>query len=451
MTRSIDPMDRLPPRDLDAEKAVLGSVILAPARLDDVADILSAQDFYADANRKIFSHLQTMISSGDGIDVTTLAHQLRQAGDMEAVGGAAYLAEVMQSVSVAAHAKHHAQLVRRKAQFRRLIHAGHCLVQAGYEEQDEPHELLAQTETALAGILDDDRGAGPVSACDATVEAVERIQAIHERRQTAGMFTGLTSFDEQIGGLYRGELFILAARPSIGKTALGCQVANHFAQQNRPVYFASLEMSAPELMTRVICAQSGVSSRLVRTAQLSDTDVHQLVEASQPLGTAPWWIHDRAGMTVPEIRRWAKRLARRDLHLVVVDYLQRLTPTDRRINRHEQIGQMTAGLKAMARELDVAVLCLAQLSREADKELRPRLSHLRESGSIEQDADVVAFLWRDRNKEPADPARAVEGEFIVAKNRSGETGALKVWWQASRTRFTSEYPATSHDEFRLCR
>jgi len=445
-------LDRLPPQDLNAERWVIGSALLQPSSLDDLAEVVCRDDFHADAHRKLFGLLVSMHDRSEPIDIGLIVNRLRESGELEAVGGVSYIAEVMQGIPHAAHACHYAAIVAKKARYRRLIHAAAATLRDAYDAAAEPEEILNSLERDLVEIETAEHDGEPVPMTEAVAEAITKLDAVMARTRPAALMTGLTLFDEQIGGLFRGELFILAARPSVGKTSLACQIATHFAARKRPVLFVSLEMSAAELATRILCSKAGVSSRKIRTADISDKDQAQLASHAGPLATNWLRIYDRAGATVYDVRRQARRLKRQGLDLVVVDYLQRLTPSDRKANRYEQVGEMTRGLKELARELDVPVLCLAQLGREADKEPTPRLSHLRESGDIEADADVVAFLHTDKKHRGATPEADAYNDkpakLQILKNRNGETGDFDLRWIPYRTLFEcEERPFEGHEEF----
>lgn len=429
-------LDRLPPQDLDAERNVLGSIMVSPAVLDDVAAVLRPDAFYSDPHRRIYGAMVAMRDAAQGIDETLLVDRLRQSGELEAAGGIAYLLEISHAVPVSAHAAYYAGIVSRAAKLRGLIHAATDVLRDAYSATDAPEEILDRAEARFAGIDATDQATAPVDLASAASAAILRVQAIRARQRAAGLFTGLPHFDRAIGGLFGGELTILAARPGVGKTSLALQIAHYTAARGRPVYFASLEMSATELSTRLLCGAAGVSSTAIRANTLSDRDTQLLADAAVEVDGAPLWIHDRPGLTVNEIRRAARRMKRRGLELVVVDYLQRLTPDDRSIARHEQVGRMTDGLKSLARELDVPVLCLCQLNRAAEREDHPALHNLRESGSIEQDADMVLFIDRKVGSYAAGEDDR-EADLLVAKNRNGDTCVVRLHWNARRTRFDS--------------
>ena len=429
-------VDRLPPQNLEAEKSVLGCMLLDSDTTDDVLPILRAEDFFNDANAKLFAQMVKMVDEGIRIDPTLLMSRLRDDGEFEAMGGEAYLGEVAQSVAVAAHAKHYAEIVREQSTRRHLLLVGAKLLADGYDAQDTPAAILERAEAALSGIRMGTEETEPVTLYDATSEAITAIDAIQQRGLSSGVFTGLASFDTDQGGLFPGELIILAARPGIGKTSLALQVAYHVAAKGHLAYYASLEMSAVVLSTRLACSLSGVSSRLVRTGRITSQDAGKLNDAMTEQSQATLDIHDQPGLTVAEIRRQIRRRKKRGLTLAVIDYLQLLSVEDRRIPREQQVARITKSLKETAREYDIPILCLCQLNRLADGEENPQLSHLRESGAIEQDADVVLFLAPHK---PTDLARN-NASLIVAKNRNGETGPIPLDWHPSRTQFTCTEP-----------
>jgi replicative DNA helicase len=319
-----------------------------------------------------------------------------------------------------------------------VIQAGLELVRRGYEADAEkdgaPEQLVSDAEAVLREVQTGAHREALTPMPEALTQAIERIDAIQTHRTQAGLFTGLPAFDGQIGGLFPGELTILAARTGVGKSALAAQIAYRAGERGRKVYYGTLEMAAWEVAQRVLCSLSGVNARKIRTGQLTAADCRVLTEHSHALARAKIDFDDRPALRLADIRRAASRLTRDGLALAVVDYLQLLTPDDRRIPRYEQVGRLSAGLKQLAREVNVPVLCLCQLNREADTQDRPRLSNLRESGSIEQDADVVLLLHRRYGAN--DPG--TEAELIVAKNRNGETGTFPLKWWPERTMFSDD-------------
>ena len=426
--------DRLPPHDAEAETGVVGSILIDPNRADDVGGLLSPSMFYNAALGTIYSHLVAMRDEGQAVDVMLLASRLKDAGDLDSVGGAAELARILNSVPVAAHAVYYAQRVADRAERRRLIGIGWDFLRDCYGEGSDNRQVVSSLDSQLRNQAK--QGDEVTSINNAATDALVMLDKVRQRQDKLGFATGLEKFDITWGGLFPGELVVLAARPRIGKTALACQIAYHFAAHNRPVYFVSLEMRNTQLAIRMMCSLAGVSLQDVRSGQVSDEDLDRLGEAGQPLGNIPWYIHDRARLTVADMYREARRIARDGLSLVVVDYLQRVTPADRRLPRHEQVGEMTTALKTMAMELDVPVLCLCQLSRAAEGDGIPKLYHLKDSGKIEEDADVVAILHRKTAGYPStsEPRTA---DLMVAKNRNGEEDTITLDWIPERTMFAS--------------
>jgi len=447
-------LDRLPPQNLDAERGVLGSILLDPNMCDEVALLLRPDDFYADAHRKLYAHMLAMHDAGKRIDTMLLVESLKQAGDFEQVGGAAYLAEVLHSVPVAAHAVYYGQIVRDKATLRNLIHTTTEILREAYDPGLEPRDLLNQAEDKIFSINEDRAADSVLSMHDVLVAAFEQIDRRMERGGATGVPTGFTDLDNLTGGLHESELVILAARPSMGKTALATNVADYVSvKANLTTLFVSLEMSRLELAQRMLCGRGRIDGRKFRGGFLSGEDREKLVEASSELSKAPLYIDDTATRTVSEIAACARRLKRKaGLGLIVIDYLQLIEPDNLKDPRQEQVAKIARQLKHLARKLQVPVLCLAQLNRQVETaaEKKPRLSHLRESGAIEQDADVVMFIHRDDyglTREDAQEQDVVgKAEVSIAKQRNGPTGEVKLFWKPEYTRFEPA-SARPHDEF----
>jgi replicative DNA helicase len=437
-------LDRLPPQNLDAEKGVLGSLLLDPNLCDDVALLLRGEDFYADQNQKLYTHLLAMHEEGGRIDATLLMERLRQSGDLEAVGGAAYLAEVLHSVPYAANAVYYAEIVQAKATLRALIHASTEILRDAYEPTLDPRELVNRAEEQIFAVRDQRSNDHVSPIHDVLVEAFDRIDARLEHGEGVGVPTGFTDLDNLTGGLHEAEFVVLAARPSMGKTALAMNIAEYVAiEANVPTLFVSLEMAKIELAQRMLCSQGRIDANKFRSGFLSGEDRKKLVEASAKLGKATMFIDDTPSRTCTEIAACARRLKRRGgLGLIVIDYLQLIQPEDPRDPRQEQVAKMARRLKGMARELKLPVLCLAQLNRQTDQgkeDHRPKLSQLRESGAIEQDADVVMFINREEyyhtREEAMEKGIAGQADLIVAKQRNGPTGDIKLAWFDKYTRF----------------
>lgn len=449
-------LDRMPPHDLDAEKGVLGSILLDPELADDVALIVRPEDFYSEANEKLFRHLLDMHDGGGRIDTTLLLDRLRSAGDLERTGGAAYLAEIVHAVPYAANAVYYAEIVRAKSTLRSLIHASTEILRDAYEPTHDPREMVGRAEEMIFRV-NDERSADQITGIqDVLVEAFQRIDARLEHGGSSGVPTGFTDLDNLCGGLHESELIILAARPSMGKTAFATNIAENVAiKSNVATLIVSLEMAKLELGQRLLCSQGRIDASKFRSGFLSKEDRQKLVEASAKLGQAPLFIDDTPSRTCTEIGACARRLKRKhNLGLVVIDYLQLIQPDDPRDPRQEQVAKMARRLKGLARELKIPILCLAQLNRQTEmggKEgHRPRMSHLRESGAIEQDADVVMFVHREEYYHTHEQAMELgicgQADIIVAKQRNGPTDDVKLAWFSKFTRFEN-LAQQPHEEF----
>lgn len=436
-------MDRLPPVNSEAEKNVVGAILLDPSLCDEVGLVLRPGDFYSEALRRIYQRLLDMNAEGTGIDLMLLLERLRENGELEEVGGELFLAEIMQSVQVAAHADEYAKIVRNQAIRRELIHAAASVLRDAYEPEVLPRELLGQAEQRIMAV-GDARNVGQVcSLRDLMGTIMERINNPGGGQE--GVTTGFGKLDELLGGLHKSELIILAARPSMGKTALATNIADYVAvMEKQPVLFMSLEMSRTELAIRMICARGRIRGDKFRTCYFTHKELQTISVVSAALSNAPFYLDDTPSRTVTEIASVARRIKRQEgLGLIVIDYLGLIEPDNPNDPRQEQVAKIARRLKGLARELDVPVLCLAQLNRmtEATKDNRPRLSHLRESGAIEQDADVVMFVHREEyyhNSESADD-KQIKGlaEVIIAKQRNGPIGEVKLAWQSEFTLFSN--------------
>lgn len=425
-------LDQRPPADPEAEQWVVGAIIIKPSVLDDLG-FLNPADFYDKDLSQVFVWLHDRHRRGEPIDVGLLGKQFHSDD------WAARIAEIVHAVPTCFHAAHYGRIVARLAKWRRLRDVGEDLVQQAQRAEGEPAVLLDVVESKLSEVQLSAGDGDPVRLADAAVEALCRIDTIQRRGKSVGVPTGLPSFDNDMGGLFPGELTILAARPGVGKTSLALQIASHNAERGRLVYFASLEMSAAELSTRLACGESGVSNRSVRIAKFQDGEMQRLSDALCRQSQVALEIHDRSALTVAAIRREIRKRKKRGLTLAVIDYLQLVSPEDRRLPREQQVARMVRQLKETAREYDVPILCLCQLNRQADGDEIPRLSQLRESGAIEQDADVVLFLSKH---EPTDTEQH-NAVLHVAKNRNGETGPLRLEWDGPTTRFS----CPSYSEF----
>lgn len=446
-------MDRQPPYDSQAEIGVLGSIVLLPDVLDEIVQKLRPDDFYDDAHQKLFTHMCALHEANKKIDPTLLIDRLKTAGEFESIGGAAYLSKVVNAVPNAAHATYYAEIVREKSTFRSLIYAATEILRDAYDESQQAAQLLSQAEQKVFSILDNRTEQSVKSIRDVVLDAMERLDARIAGTHTAGGCDyGFRELDNKTAGLHQGELVILAARPSMGKTALAMNIAENVAhQQNIPVLFVSLEMSSLELADRLLCSVARVNGHRLRNGTVSQEDRLRLVDTAEVLSRAPLFVDDSPSRTVTEIAAAARRIKRRHngLGLLVIDYLQLIEPDNPKDSRQEQVAKIARRLKGMAREMKVPVMCLAQLNRqtEVSKDNIPRLSHLRESGAIEQDADVVLFVHREEYYNRGEDREQVAGQaqIIVAKQRNGPVGEIPVEWLRDFTRFQDPVPERLKD------
>jgi replicative DNA helicase len=438
-------LDRVPPQDLDAERQVLGSMILNPKCIDQVASVLTPEDFYLEANKSVASHLFVMSADEQRIDVTLLADRLRRFGQLDGnppkgIGGAAYLAELIGSVGVVSHVKHYAEIVLRHAKRRAIINTCTSLLKSVWDSDADPEQNLVQAESLLGKVKTGSVGRDPVSMREVMVELVNRIDTIIAKKGTLGIPTGLVVFDREIGGVFAGELTVLAARTSQGKTSMALQWAAKMAEIGRNVYFASLEVDKGELGLKRVCSIAGVSSKKVRTGAMSQADRDAIVDALEVAALPNFHVQDWPELRPTDIQRAARRFK---ADVVFVDYLQYLKAPDLFKKRHEQVGDVSKGLKLVARQMGIPVIACAQIGRQAEqrKDTRPRLADLRESGSIEQDADCVCLLWRPEGGVSGKKGTRYEGqrwdaELDVAKNRNGPTTRIQLDWCGPRTVFS---------------
>lgn len=436
-------LEKQPPVDLQAEIGVLGSMLLMPDVCDDVVMIIRPDDFFDDAHRKLFQHFVTMHEEGKKIDLTLLIDRLKAAGDFELVGGAAYLGKIINAVPNAAHANYYAEIVRDKATYRSMISAATEILRDAYHESAEAKLVLSQAEQRIFSIMDNRSGTAFKPLKDVLHEALDRMEARQAgTHTTGGCETGFERLDEQTGGLHDGELIVLAARPSMGKTAFALNLAANAAiRQEVPTLFVSLEMSAIELADRLLCSEARINGHRLRSGTISIEDQKEMIATASRISQAPFFVDDSPSRTVTEIAAAARRIQRRSgkLGLIVIDYLQLIEPDNPKDPRQEQVSRMTRRLKGLAREMKVPIVTLAQLNRqtEASKDNIPRLSHLRESGAIEQDADVVMFVHREEYYRHGEDKKDFEGkaQIIVAKQRNGPVGDIDLAWLKDFTRF----------------
>ena len=451
---SIDDIGKIPPQSLEAEMSFLGSLLIDKDAMLKVADMVRAEDFYKDAHAKIFETILELYAKNEPLDLLTLSNRLQEKNHLENVGGRAYLAALTNTVPTASNVAHYANIVHRKATRRRLLTASQEITRLSYqEEMDDLERILDEAQQHLFGVSQIYFKQAFTPIRGVLADAFDRIDELHKNKgQLRGMPTGFRSLDNLLAGLQKSDLVILAARPSVGKTSLALDMVRHIAtKQKVPVGLFSLEMSKEQLVDRLLCSEANVDLWKMRTGRLSDRpeddDFPRIGHAIGILSEAPIFIDDSPNINIMQIRTKSRRLqAERGLGLIVIDYLQLMESgsNGNSDNRVQEVAEITRGLKGIARELNIPVLALSQLSRvvEQSKPAIPKLSHLRESGSIEQDADVVLFIYRksaDRNYRSEDiaPDERSIAEVHIAKHRNGPTGMVKVAFNEAFASFRS--------------
>ena len=429
---------RLPPQNLAAEQSVLGCLLLENTALDEVADVLHADHFYSDVHQLLYACIVKMRENGKAVDAVTLADELAERNQLADIGGVTYLMEILETVPHAAHVKHYAEIVRDKWIQRSLTNVCTEVLRDCYEGSDETSEVLKRAEQGIFGIFEQQETASKISMDEIMHETLDRINTrIGKEGNISGLSTGFVDLDRQTNGFQPSELVIVAARPSMGKTAFVCNMAEWAASAGETaVVIFSLEQSKLELAERFLCIRAKLDGHRLRKGLLEPDERHALLEASSELSRLPLFIDDSPGRTVAQISAICRRLKRRNkLGLVIIDYLQLIEPEDKRANREQQIAQITRRLKGIAKENNLPLIALSQLNRgvELREDKRPRLADLRESGAIEQDADIVMFLHRPDAYNPED--RPGLAEIIVAKHRSGPTGIVSLQWRKESMRF----------------
>lgn len=445
-----DKLNLVPPHSYEAESAVLGSILIDPEALFKIADKLSSDDFYKKAHGDIFDAMTHLFSEHEPVDMLSLGNRLKEKGVLERVGGQTYLAQLAEAVPTASHVNHYANIVAKNATLRRLIDASQEITKLSFDTESEVDALLDQAEQRLFSVSQKHLKQNFVPMRTILSEAFDRIDELHkEKGKLRGAPTGFKGLDDLLSGLQPSDLVILAARPSVGKTAFALDIVRNVALKGKkPVAIFSLEMAKEQLVDRMICAEANVDLWKMRTGRLSDRpgddDFPRIGHALGILSDAPIFIDDSATTNIMEMRTKVRRLQKEkgQLGLIVIDYLQLMDSQTKIESRVQEIAMISRSLKSIARELNVPVLALSQLSRavELTKPAIPRLAHLRESGSIEQDADIVMFIYRkaaDRNYRPEDipPEEKHIAEIHIAKHRNGPTGTVKLFFDADRAHF----------------
>lgn len=440
---------RLPPQNLDAERGVLGSLMILPEAIDEIADVLKADHFYSDAHQKIYAAIRGLYENGvRGIDAVTLAEELIRREQFEEVGGPACLAEILDAVPHAAHMRYYASTVREKWMQRQLIYAATEMLEDAYAplDADGIRDLCSQTEQRILAVCEQQfSGSRQSDLKEIMVRSFHRLDDRIQRRErgedVSGIPSGFKDLDDHTTGFQPTELIILAARPSMGKTAFVGNMMERTARRGHRVLMFSLEQSNIELADRLMANVARVNAQCIRSGEISAIDRDAVLCAAQELSGLPIVIEDKPGMTIAEIASVSRRQHRSQaLGLIIIDYLQLIEPEDKKQPREQQISAISRRLKCLAKELELPVVALAQLNRQVElrTDKRPKLADLRESGAIEQDADMVMFLHRPDAYDPED--RAGEAEIGIAKHRSGPTGTIRLTWRKESMRFEDYSP-----------
>ena len=433
---------RIPPQSLDSEKAVLGSIMLRPGALHEITDVLNHEGFYAGKHREIFKIMLELSAKGEPIDLLSLSQRLSERGMLESVGGTVYLTELVSSVPASTNIRHYADIVEKKNILRNIIDAGGDISELGFHEDvDDVYEVLDQAEKRMMNIGNPSRGKAFVALKDTLPEAWERLQKLHEAQgERRGIPTGFKDLDGYLAGLQKSDLIILAARPSMGKTTLVLDIARQTAtKHNTPVVIFSLEMSSQQLVDRMLAAESRVNAWNLRTGNLSaESEFSKIRDSLDRLAKAPIFIDDQAANSIVKMRSVCRRIkAEHGIGLIIVDYLQLMSTSKNYDSMVNQVTEISRSLKGLAKEFDVPVIALSQLSRAVEaRGGRPRLSDLRDSGSIEQDADVVMFIHReDKGKDESE--RTNIAEILIEKHRNGPVGKVDLFFDEKMTTFVT--------------
>ncbi|GIK15692.1 MAG: replicative DNA helicase [Planctomycetota bacterium] len=443
--------DRLPPQDLDAEMACLGSMLMSREAVGDVLGVILKSEsgwFYHPQHQKLFEVLIDLYDRNEPIDLMIVSEELRKRGLFEAVGGQEYMIQLAESFADWANARHYARLVRDKGMLRDLIRCAGDIADQAYSATEDAREILDEAERKLFSVTERRVSAHASPIGEALRRLAERIE-LREDGALTGLPTGFYKLDELTSGFQNGDLIIVAGRPSMGKTALGLTIAEHMsAHRNLPVAFFSMEMSSEQVAQRVLCSYTRFDSHKLRRRLISETELHRLLEACDELSRAPLFVDDTPGMTILELRSKARRMSmQHQIRAVFVDYLQ-LMHAPGQESRQTEVAAISRGLKALGRELNIPIIVMAQLNRMSEERTghRPRMSDLRESGAIEQDADVVLLIHREEYYKPDDESLRGSAELIIAKQRNGPTDTVELQYNARYTRFDNRsHPGAGGD------
>lgn len=437
----ISAIGRIPPHNLEAEQAVLGCMLLDSDVIPTVTELIKSEDFYRNDHKEICESILDLAEKAGPIDIITVSEQLQLRGTLDNIGGLDYLANISNSVPTTANARHYAKIVEEKSLLRKLIKAAADISGMSYEASEEAVYVLDRAEKSIFDILQKRNTQGFTHIKDVLLETFNRLEELYNSKGfITGIPTGFTDLDYKTAGLQNSDLVLIAARPGMGKTAMALNIAQYAAvQRHVPVAIFNLEMSKDQLVNRMLCSEVMVDSQKMRTGKLEDDDWNKIAQALAPLSEAPVYIDDTPGISVMDIRAKCRRLKlEKNLGLVVIDYLQLMQGRGKSENRQQEVSEISRSLKILAKELNVPVVTMSQLSRgpESRTDHRPMLSDLRESGAIEQDADIVMFLYRDDYYNP-DTEKKNIAEVIIAKHRNGSTGTVELRWFGEYTKFAN--------------
>lgn len=438
-------LEKTLPNNLEAERSILGAILLDDKAVLTVFEILKPQDFYLDSHRRVFEKMLHLMNTARPIDLVTLKEELQRSNELESVGGAAYLASLTDGLPRAINIEFYAQIVKEKSTLRRLIQVANETMARSYQDEDPAEEILHHAEKAIFDIAGQQFRTGFSSITPVVSNVFKEIEELSNRKApVTGLETGFVDLDRMTNGLHPSDLLIVAARPGLGKTSLCLNIAEHVAiRKHKSVGIFSLEMSKEQLVKRLLCSEARIDAHRLNTGFLTKDDWNRLSRASGDLSDTKIFIDDTAGITIPELRSKSRRLSlEHGLDLLIVDYLQLMSgSTQRYENRTQEISQISRGLKGIAKELSLPLIAVSQLSRAVESrrgDHRPQLSDLRESGSIEQDADLVLFIYREEMLNPTEENNGL-AELIISKQRNGPTGSINLAFSKQFTKFDNLY------------
>ena len=433
---------KIPPHDIEAEQAIIGSMLTDKDAVIEAIEILKPDDFYREDNKAIYTSIMNLYTKGEPIDIITVKAQLIEEGKFEQIGGLDYLALLPDKVPTTTNVNKYVKIVEEKSILRNLIRTSNDLIDLGYAQTEDVDTIIDQAEKKIFNIMKNRNAKGYTPIKDVLVDTFAQIEKLYNQKGVVtGIPTGFTDLDYKTSGLNNSDLILIAARPAMGKSAFAINIASYAAiHANVPVVIFNLEMSKEQVGSRILCSESMVDSSKVRTGKIEEADWLKLASAIGPLSEAPIYIDDTPGISIMEIRAKCRKLKlEKNIGLIVIDYLQLVQGTGKKgASREQEISEISRSLKILAKELDVPVIALSQLSRAAEQrnDHRPMLSDLRESGAIEQDADIVMFIYRDDYYNPETEKKGI-AEIILAKHRGGSTGTIELLWMGNYTKFAN--------------